>query len=164
MRNLDEKVAIITGAAGGLGRAQALLLAKEGARVVATDIDEAKGKKVLEEVHGLGGEAIFIQHDVSSETEWRNVIDKTLGRFGKLDILVNNAGVMVWKNIEDTTLEDWRWLMSVNLDGVFWHPLSTDRDMQVSKSIFPLKTAVERIQQQLATITAGGQASLMEFT
>lgn len=54
--------------------------------------------------------------------------------------------------------------VTVNLDGVFWHPLSTDRDMQVSKTIFPLKTAVERIQQQLATITAGGQASLMEFT
>ena len=119
MDRVKGKVAIITGAAGGLGKAQALLLAKEGAKVVATDTNEAQGKKVSEEVNGLGGEAIFIQHDVSSESQWRNVIDETLGRFGKLDILVNNAVVMVWKNIEETSLDDWRWLMSINLDGVF---------------------------------------------
>ena len=119
MDRVKGKVAIITGGAGGLGRAQVLLLAKEGAQVVVTDTDEAQGKRVCEEINGQGGEAIFIQHDVSSEIEWGGVISKTLKQFGKLDILVNNAGVNLWKKIEDTSLDEWRWLMSINLDGVF---------------------------------------------
>jgi NAD(P)-dependent dehydrogenase (short-subunit alcohol dehydrogenase family) len=96
-----------------------LLLAKEEAQVVVTDTDEAQGKRVCEEINGQGGEAIFIQHDVSSEIEWGRVISKTLKQFVKLDILVNNAGVNLWKKIEDTSLDEWRWLMSINLDGVF---------------------------------------------
>jgi magnesium chelatase family protein len=66
-----------------------------------------------------GGEAIFIQQDVSKEEDWKRVIEETVDRFGKVDVLVNNAGVGAGKNIEDITLEDWRWVMSVNLDGVF---------------------------------------------
>ena len=119
MDRVKGKVAIVTGGAGGLGKAHALLLAKEGAKVVVTDTNEAQGKRVVEEIKKQGGEAIFIKHDVSSEKEWDRVIRETLERFGKLDILVNNAGVNIWKKIEDTTLDEWRWLMSVNLDGVF---------------------------------------------
>ena len=119
MDRVKGKIAIVTGAAGGLGKAQALLLVKEGARVAVTDIDETQGKRVSEEINGQGGEAIFIQHDVSSEIQWERVISETLEKFGKLDILVNNAGVIIFKNIEDTSLDEWRWLMSINLDGVF---------------------------------------------
>ena len=119
MDRVKGKVAIVTGGAGGLGKAHALLLAKEGAKVVVTDTNEAQGKRVAEEINEQGGEAIFVKHDVSSEKEWDRVIRETLERFGKLDILVNNAGVNIWKKIEDTTLDEWRWLMSVNLDGVF---------------------------------------------
>ena len=119
MDRVKGKIAIVTGAAGGLGKAQALLLVKEGAKVAVTDIDETQGKRVSEEINGQGGEAIFIQHDVSSETQWERVISETLEKFGKLDILVNNAGVIIFKNIEDTSLDEWRWLMSINLDGVF---------------------------------------------
>ena len=119
MDRVKGKVAIVTGGAGGLGKAHASLLAKEGAKVVVTDMDEAQGKRVADEINKQGGEAIFIKHDVSSETDWTRVIRETLERFGKLDILVNNAGVNVWKKIEDTSLDEWRWLMSINLDGVF---------------------------------------------
>lgn len=119
MDRVKGKIAIVTGAAGGLGKAQALLLAKEGAKVIVTDIDETQGKKVSEEINAQGGEAIFIQHDVSSEIQWKRVISETLETFGTLDILVNNAGVIIFKNIEDTSLDEWRWLMSINLDGVF---------------------------------------------
>jgi 3(or 17)beta-hydroxysteroid dehydrogenase len=119
MDRVKGKVAIVTGGAGGLGKAQSLLLAKEGAKVVVTDTNEAPGKEVVEEIKKQGGEAIFIQHDVTSENDWNKVIGETLDRFGKLDILVNNAGVMLWKKIEETSLEEWRWLMRVNLDGVF---------------------------------------------
>jgi len=119
MDRVKGKVAIITGAARGLGRAQALLLAKEGAKVIVTDIDETLGKKVVEEITSRGGEAIFIKHDVTSECDWNEVMQKTLARFGKVDVLVNNAGVIFHKKIEDISLEEWRWLMSINLDGVF---------------------------------------------
>lgn len=119
MSRVKDKVAIVTGAANGLGTAHARLLAKEGAKVVVTDIDEIGGKKVVEEIRKDGGEAIFIKHDVTSESEWSDVIQKTLAEFGKLDILVNNAGVMIRKKIEDISLEEWRWVMRVNVDGVF---------------------------------------------
>jgi NAD(P)-dependent dehydrogenase (short-subunit alcohol dehydrogenase family) len=119
MDRVKGKVAIITGAAQGLGKAHALLLSKEGAKVVVTDTNEAQGKRVVEEIKKGGGVAIFIKHDVSSEKDWERVIRETLERFGKLDILVNNAGVNLWKKIEDTSLDEWQWLMSINLNGVF---------------------------------------------
>lgn len=119
MGRVEGKVAIITGAASGLGKASAQLLAREGAKVVVTDINEAAGKAAVEEIKSEGGNAIFIRADVTSERDWSMVIEKTLAEFGKLDILVNNAGVLFHKNIEDMSLEEWRWLMSINLDGVF---------------------------------------------
>jgi NAD(P)-dependent dehydrogenase (short-subunit alcohol dehydrogenase family) len=119
MNRVKDKVAIVTGGARGLGKACALLLAKEGAKIVATDVDEAQGKKVADEINEQGGEAIFIKHDVTKEIEWSRVIRETVERFGKLDVLVNNAGVILTKTIEDMSLDEWRWLMSVNLDGVF---------------------------------------------
>ena len=115
MDRVEDKVAIVTGAAMGLGRAQALLLAKEGAKVVVADINEVEGKRVVEEIRSKGGRAIFVKHNVASEEDWSEVIKKTLAEFGKLDILVNNAGVGLGKKIEDTSLEEWRSLMSVNL-------------------------------------------------
>jgi NAD(P)-dependent dehydrogenase (short-subunit alcohol dehydrogenase family) len=119
MNRVKDKVAIITGAAGGLGRAEASLLAREGAKVVLTDIDEAGIKKAVNEIKNTGAKAIFIKHDVTREDEWSRVIDRTLEEFGRLDVLVNNAGVIIYKKIIDTSLAEWKWLMSVNLDGVF---------------------------------------------
>jgi len=119
MERVKGKVAIITGAAGGLGGAIASLLAKEGAKVTISDINEAKGKEVAKEIRRRGGEVLFMKHDVTSESDWNEVITKTVERFGKLDVLVNNAGVFLGESIEDTSLEEWRWLMSINLDGVF---------------------------------------------
>jgi 3(or 17)beta-hydroxysteroid dehydrogenase len=119
MDRVKGKVAIITGGAGDLGGAAALLLAKEGARVVITDVDEIRGKKVVEDVQREGGKAIFLKHDVTSEQDWSEIMEKTVSQFGKVDVLVNNAGVFSRKPIEDITLEEWRWIQNVNLDGVF---------------------------------------------
>jgi 3(or 17)beta-hydroxysteroid dehydrogenase len=130
MDRVKGKVAIITGAASGLGEADALLLAKEGAKVVVADIDEVKGNKVVKEIRREGGESIFVKHDVTSEKDWNNVIEKTLFEFGKLDVLVNNAGIQIIKEVEDISLEEWRRLMSVNLDGVF---LGTKHAIKVMK-------------------------------
>jgi len=119
MERVKDKVTIITGSARGLGKAQALLLAKEGAKVVVTDINETDGKKVVEEICREGGKGIFLKHDVTSEEDWQAVIEKTLSAFGRLDVLVNNAGVFLHKAIEDITVEEWRRVLSVNLEGVF---------------------------------------------
>src|SRR4030042_5548075 len=101
MDRVKGKVAIVTGGAGGLGRAEASLLAEEGAKVVVTDIDESAIEKVAEAIRSRGGEALSVQHDVTRETEWTRVMGKTLDGFGRLDILVNNAGVILYKKIED---------------------------------------------------------------
>ena len=119
MDRVKGKVALVTGGAMGLGEADALMLAKEGAKVVVTDVDEAKGKKVVEKIKANGGEAIFIKQDVSDEEGWKEVMKRTLQTFGKLDVLVNNAGVIVTKTIEETTLKEVKWLMAVNFEGVF---------------------------------------------
>ncbi len=119
MGRVKGKVAIITGAASGLGKGAASLLAREGATVILADINEVQGKEAAEEIRRDGGEAIFMKLDVRTESDWIKVIEKTLAEFGKLHVLVNNAGVELIKEIADTSLEEWRWLMSINLDGVF---------------------------------------------
>jgi 3(or 17)beta-hydroxysteroid dehydrogenase len=119
MNRVKGKVAIVTGGAGGLGHAEASLLAGEGAKVVITDLDEAAVERIAGEINSLGGKAIAVKHDVSSEAAWTHVIARTTEEFGRLDVLVNNAGVILYKKIEDTSLAEWRRLMSVNLDGVF---------------------------------------------
>ncbi len=119
MGRVEHKVALVTGAAVGLGGAIARLLAGEGAKVAVSDVNEAAGRAVVEESAARGGEAIFVQQDVSREEDWRRTIETVLGRFGRLDVVVNNAGIGTPGNVEETSLTDWRRLMSVNLDGVF---------------------------------------------
>jgi NAD(P)-dependent dehydrogenase (short-subunit alcohol dehydrogenase family) len=119
MGRVEGKIALVTGGATGLGKASALMLADEGAKVVVTDIDEDGGRATAEEIQGAGGEAIFVAQDTAKEDDWTAAIERTLDAFGRLDILLNNAGVGIPANIEETSLEDWRWVMSVNLDGVF---------------------------------------------
>lgn len=119
MGRVQDKVALVTGASLGLGRASAVLMAREGAKVVLTDIREAEGQALAAELVAQGHEALFLRHDVSSEADWDRVMAAALDRFGRMDVVVNNAGVALAASVEDTTLEQWRWLMGINLDGVF---------------------------------------------
>ena len=116
MNRLEGKVALITGAASGLGAASARRLHREGAFVVVTDRDVEKGRAVAA---SLGERAVFHALDVTSEAAWIAVIDATIAAQGKLDVLVNNAGVGVIASIEDTTLEAFRFVHAVNVEGVF---------------------------------------------
>lgn len=119
MGRVQDKVAIVTGAALGLGESTARMLAREGANVVLTDIKDDEGEQVAQAIAEVGGEAVYLHHDVADESAWEQVIQVTLDRFGRLDVLVNNAGVGWGGPPEEETLERWRRLMSVNLDGVF---------------------------------------------
>lgn len=119
MTQLIGKVALVTGGGSGIGAACSQALAREGAKVVVTDIDIAHGSAVADAVNDAGGEAIFIQHDVTEEPSWSAVIAQTEQRFGKLDVLVANAGICVMASIVDMTLEEWRRQNAINLDGVF---------------------------------------------
>ncbi len=113
------KVAIVTGAASGIGRGSAVMLAKEGAKVVVTDLDETAGQATVDEIVAAGGEAVFLCQDVTNETRWTEIVAETLARFGRLDILHNNAGVQKSATIEEATLEDWHFHMDANALGLF---------------------------------------------
>jgi NAD(P)-dependent dehydrogenase (short-subunit alcohol dehydrogenase family) len=131
MGRVQGKVALVTGGRRGIGKAVAILLAAEGARVVITDRKPEGSEAVIAAIEKAGGEALFLDHDVAREEDWTRVIEKTLERFGRLDVLVNNAGVGAGKNIEEISLDDWRWVMSVNLDGVF---LGTQQAIRAMKA------------------------------
>jgi NAD(P)-dependent dehydrogenase (short-subunit alcohol dehydrogenase family) len=119
MGRVQGKVALVTGAGLGLGRATSLLLGKEGAKLVVTDIDDKLAAQTAEAIAAAGGEALPLRHDVSNPDDWPAVMAAVEKKFGRLDVLVNNAGIAIAKTIEDTTLAEWRRTMAVNLDGVF---------------------------------------------
>ncbi|MDX2236343.1 MAG: SDR family oxidoreductase [Hyphomonadaceae bacterium] len=117
MDRVKGKIALVTGAAKGLGEATARLLAREGARVVLTDVDVENGVRVAQEI---GAAARFVRHDVSDEAAWRAVMMSVEEAEGGLDVLVNNAGVVEIGSIETTKTEDWRRVLAVSADGCFF--------------------------------------------
>ena len=117
---LEGKVAFISGGARGMGAAEAVLFAREGANVAIGDVLEEEGRKVVEQISETGGRAIFVSLDVTSESQWDEAIAATVSEFGKLDVLVNNAGIgSGTSRIEDTTVESWDRVMEINAKGVF---------------------------------------------
>lgn len=113
------RVALVTGAARGIGAACASILARHGARVVVTDILEQEARAVVGVIIKDGGAAEFMALDVTQESEWRTTISAVVDRHGGLDILVNNAGIAVVHSVLETSLDEWRRVHAVNLDGVF---------------------------------------------
>lgn len=116
MGRLEGKTALVTGAASGIGLQTSIRLAEEGARVMMTDINLEEGRQQAEK---LDANATFLKLDITEEEEWIPVLDETVKRFGRLDILVNSAGMVLIADVEQITLEDWRKVHAVNLDGTF---------------------------------------------
>ncbi len=119
MGQVSGKVAVVTGGASGIGEACSETLAREGAAVLITDIDDALGKDVVQRIAKAGGKAHYLRHDVRDEAGWPGIIAEADKRFGRLDIMVANAGIGVMAPIAEMSLADWQRQQAINLDGVF---------------------------------------------
>lgn len=117
---LKDKVAVITGAASGIGRACSILFAKEGAKVVIADINVVDGKKVEREIKNFGQEAFFVKCDVTKSSQIKNLIEATLKKYKNIDILINNAGIYLHGRIEEMGERDFNRLVDINLKGPFF--------------------------------------------
>jgi NAD(P)-dependent dehydrogenase (short-subunit alcohol dehydrogenase family) len=118
-RRVENKIALITGAGSGIGRATATLLASEGATALVADIDERAAHIVSREIVSAGGKAEPLTLDVTDDEAWQGTMEEILARHGRLDVVINNAGVPFGKPVADMSLAEWRRVLAVNLDGVF---------------------------------------------
>src|SRR5678816_1007157 len=116
---LNGKVALVSGAANGMGQSEALIFAREGAKVAVADLLETEGRQVADKIKAAGGQAIFIKLDVGNEAEWEKAIKATVDAFGKLDVLVNNAGISGTFDPDTLSTSAWDKLMEINAKGVF---------------------------------------------
>jgi NAD(P)-dependent dehydrogenase (short-subunit alcohol dehydrogenase family) len=130
---VQGKIALVTGAGSGIGRATATLLAREGATVVVADFNEPAAQVVAEEIRSGGGKAEPLCLDVADEAAWEQATERVGAAHGRLDVLVNNAGIPFGKPVADTSLDDWRRVLAVNLDGVFLGTKHGIRAMQAGK-------------------------------
>jgi len=131
MGRVSDKVALVTGAASGLGEAIARLLAREGARVIIADIAQAQGEQVVDAIRAQGGEAVYQSLDVASAADWETAMALAVARYGRLNVLVNNAGIAPSGSME-MSFELWRKVMGINLDGVFLGTRAAIRTMQAT--------------------------------
>ena len=118
-QTLNSKIAMITGAASGIGRATALLFARAGASVIAIDRNETAGEQLVKEITGLSGQAEFFQADISHAQDCQRAVEKTVVKFGRIDILFNNAGIIRRSTVVDLSEEDWDRVMEVNVKSIF---------------------------------------------
>ncbi len=130
MGKLDNKVAIVTGAGRGIGKAVASHYVGEGATVVLAEIDEGLGNKLSDELNGAGATALFIKTDMNNLAEIDALVEQTKARFGRVDILVNNAAVTKSLGFFDVTEQDWDWIHNVNTKGLFFCMQSVARVMK----------------------------------
>lgn len=164
MGRVQDKAALITGGAAGLGEAAAELLSREGAKVVITDIDEDKGEQTAKR---LG--CVFMKHDVSSEADWQRVIAATIVELGGLNVLVNNAGTAGGSEPADpehTTLESWTRITTVNLNGVFLgckHAIPAMRDSG-GGAIINLSSVAALVATPFLTAYGASKAGVMQLT
>ena len=117
--SLEGKVALITGAAKGIGKGCAKVLSNQGAVIAVIDLDRVNGQLTADTIEAGGGRAVFLEGDVSKGNEVQTVITRLLGLFGRLDILINNAGYHISKNVEETSEEEWDYIINTNLKSVF---------------------------------------------
>lgn len=120
MKKLQDKIAIVTGGASGIGKATVIRFAEEGAKVLIWDLDEERGRKLAEELQEKGSEVIFSKVNTANYAEIENAAKQVAAKFGKIDILINNAGITRDSSLKKMTPEQWQQVIDVNLSGVFY--------------------------------------------
>jgi NAD(P)-dependent dehydrogenase (short-subunit alcohol dehydrogenase family) len=160
-----DKVAIVTGAASGIGLATAKRLAAEGARVVIADLNEEKARAAADEVRAAGApDAWGSACDVSREDQVEATVAGALGRFGRLDVVVNNAGLMVFKAITDTSGDDWMRILSVDLVGAFYFTKHAFLNMKPGGAIVNVSSIHAEETEPLVAPYAAAKAALLSLT
>jgi len=153
---LENKVAVVTGGANGIGEAYSKGIASEGASVVVADLDEKRGKKIVDEIEKSGEKALFVRTDISKKQDAEKMVKATVDRFGSIDILVNNAGILYTAPFEETTEEMWDKLLAVNVKGVFFCSQAAAIEMRKRKR--------GKIINISSIAAIGGQASLSAYS
>ncbi|MFV3303859.1 3-hydroxybutyrate dehydrogenase [Pseudomonas sp. NY15181] len=133
MNPLNGKVAVVTGAASGIGKQIALTLAKAGAAVAIADLQEAAAQRVVEEIESAGGKALALAMDVTDEQAVDGGIDRVVATFGSIDILVSNAGIQIVSPLQDFAFADWKKMLAIHLDGAFLTTRAALRHMYPAK-------------------------------
>jgi len=165
-RELDGRVALVSGAASGIGRASCLRLARAGARVAATDVDPA-GESLVAEIEASGGVASYRLLDVTDEEAWIEAVDEAVERWNRLDVLVNSAGISLAHPVAETSLAEWRRVMAVNLDGVFLgtkHVLAAMRRLGNGGSIVNISSASGLVGSAGASAYCASKGGVRLFT
>jgi acetoin reductase-like protein len=161
----ESKVAIITGAASGMGRAMALAFAAEGATVVVADLNEDGARAVVGEIESKGGKGLATKLDVSNAAESKAVVDDVVSRYGRLDILVNNAGVGLIKEVWTTTPEEWDRIFAVNVRGLFFMAQAAAEPMRSQRSgrIINLASIAGRRGEALVAAYCASKAAVINI-
>ena len=120
MGRMNGKIALVTGAAMGMGKTHAETLAREGAKVILTDLDDKKGEKVAQGIRKKGGKADYMHLNVTDEKEWKSVIAEIVKKHKKIDTLVNNAGILILKPVDQTETAEWDQIFDINVKGTFF--------------------------------------------
>jgi len=165
-RELDGRVALVTGASSGIGRASCLRLARAGARIAATDVDPA-GQSLVGEIGASGGMATFRRLDVTDEQAWVAAVEEVVARWSRLDVLVNSAGIALAHPVAETSLAEWRRVMAVNLDGVFLgtkHALAAMRRLGNGGSIINISSASGLVGSAGASAYCASKGGVRLFT
>ncbi len=163
---LKNKVAIVTGAASGMGRAIALGYAREGAAVVIADIDVAGAQQVGNEITAIGGKSMVVNYNVADTAAAESLVMQTVAEFGSLDILVNNAGIGLIKQIWDYTPEEWDRLFAVNVKGLFFLSSAASKQMieQKSGKMVNIASVSGRDVDPMAACYCATKASVISIT
>lgn len=166
MNRLNNKVAIVTGGAQGLGAAQCELLAAEGAKVVLADLQMEAAEAVVARIRAAGGDAIAVRHDIADAASWDAVVAQTLQHYQGFNVLVNNAGIDLRASIEDLSLEQWERVIRVNLTGTF---LGVQRAVAHMKdhgggSIVNLSSTTAKAPASITTAYSASKAAISNLT
>ena len=168
MKRLENKVAIITGGAGGLGAAEAVLFAGEGAKVLITDINEDGLKDVSNQITASGGTVHYMKHDVTSEQDWNEVVKKAIELYGAIHILVNNAGITgnIMHSLEETSLDEFKKVVDINLISQFIGIKAVVPHMKKNKggSIINISSIAGIVGSAKATAYTASKGAVRSFT